>query len=160
MRSSVWYLNKEYILIPQTYIKALTEHYFMEFMKNAQCGYSYLMLCVALEAFTDVGRGFLHVSNVFLLTVCLGQHQRKYRIYTLLALCEGSTPVTISWRDHVSLYASRDFIFSKGWYFLISFIDFVLDFRSNDPRVIHDIISRDWNDILFSFYLVTRQLRY
>ena len=34
----MWYLNKDYILIHQAYMLALTWHYLVEFMKNTPCG--------------------------------------------------------------------------------------------------------------------------
>ena len=64
----MWYINKDYILIHQTYVIALTWHYFVEFMKNMPCGNSKLMLHMTFISSRqpDVGRVFLHVSNVFL----------------------------------------------------------------------------------------------
>ena len=36
----MWYVNKDYILIHQIYMIALTWHYFVEFMKNMPYGNS------------------------------------------------------------------------------------------------------------------------
>ena len=84
VKPSVWYLNKNYILIHQTYKIALNVHYFFEFMKNAPCGNSKLMLCMSLEVHSELmlADGFLHVSNVFLFLRHLEWHQLKPWYFT------------------------------------------------------------------------------
>ena len=54
VKSSMQYLNKDYILIHQTYKIALTWHYFVEFMKNTPCGNSWLILCMTLEVHSNL----------------------------------------------------------------------------------------------------------
>ena len=66
----MWYVNKDYSLIHQPYRIALTWHYFVEFM-------IYVMRKFIVDVGhdfgsslqPDVGRGVLHVSNVFLLLI-------------------------------------------------------------------------------------------
>ena len=53
----------------------------MEFIKNAPCGNSKLMLCMTLDAFNDVGRGCLHVSTM---SLCRLFRQHLKRVCLLL----------------------------------------------------------------------------
>ena len=65
----MWYVNKDYILIHQTYSIALTWHYFVEFTEKYAM-WKFIVDVVhdfVTSLQPDVGRGFLHVSNVFLL---------------------------------------------------------------------------------------------
>ena len=66
----MWYVNKDYILIHQTYRIALTWHYFVEFIKKKYAMWKFIVDVVqdfVSSLQPDIGRGFLHVSNVFLL---------------------------------------------------------------------------------------------
>ena len=63
------YLNRDYILIHQTYRIAITWHHFVEYMKNYTMWKFKVDVVHDFESSLqpDIGRGFLHVSNVFLL---------------------------------------------------------------------------------------------
>ena len=74
----MWYLNKDYILIHQTYTIALTWQHFVEYMKKYTM---WKFIDDVVHDFgsslrPDVGRGFLHVSNVFLFWIALRWFER------------------------------------------------------------------------------------
>ena len=75
------YLNKDYILIRQTYRIALTwyMYYFVKFMKNTPCGNSWLMLCMTLEVQPSLmlAEGFTRLQRV-LVKVEINHFDQKY----------------------------------------------------------------------------------
>ena len=93
----MWYVNKDYILIHQTYRIAFTWHYFAEFIKKYAM---WKFIVDVVHDFVsslqpDVGRGLLHVSNVFLLLNRLfGPRSQKTSELRVTGLCAGSSPGT------------------------------------------------------------------